>query len=237
MGITVVYDATHANIGALPPNTHRAGYCTGSGDVPWTKDDWAANPTALRIDQTPASGIWDATADGDDFEFGAVTLNELAPRAKLRMASFKAGTRPGQREPFVYASANNLTPVCNALIAGGVTSGVSLWVANWNLTDPQAVAEVLAASGPFPIHGVQFHNAGSFDVSVFDTAYLDNVSGKAAPPPPRNVDVTQFGWRFCDKCACLVQATYYKVSPCAGGGTHATNESHHYGVTWNDSDA
>ena len=183
MGFTILYDATHANTGSLPAGGMYAGYVTGSGDIPWNAEDWAKFPNAVRIDQTPASSPWDATADVDDMERGAVTLPELAPRAKLRIASFHNGTRPGQREPLVYASASNITPVANALIAGGVTSGVGLWVANWNLTEPEAVAEVLAASGPFPIRAVQYRNAGAFDMSVVDTGWLSTVSGKPAPPP------------------------------------------------------
>lgn len=180
MGFTIVYDATHENIGSLPAGGMYAGYVTGSGPVPWTAADWAKYPNAVHIDQTPADTPWDATADVDDMERGAVTLNELAGRAKLRIMSFKNGTRPGQREPLVYASASNITPVVNALIAGGVTSGVGLWVANWNLSQPEAIAEVLAASGPFPIRGVQYIN-GTFDMSVMDTGWLSNVSGKPEP--------------------------------------------------------
>jgi hypothetical protein len=187
MSFTIVADATHGNINAIPAGLHAAGYVTGSGDVPWTPDDWKKHPDAIRIDQTPASTPWDATADVDDMERGAVTLNELAGRAKLRMAAFKAGTRPGQRSPVVYASASSITPVVNALIAGGVTSGVGLWVANWNLTQPQAIAEVTAASGPFPIRGIQYTNqggGGSYDLSVFDAGWLDNRSGKPSPVTP-----------------------------------------------------
>lgn len=193
MGITVVADATHANISALPKG-YRAGYVTGSSEVQWTVDDWKANPNAIRIDQSPIKTVWDATADVDDMERGAVTLDELATRAKLRLASFHNATRPGQREPLVYASASNITNVVNALISGGIKSGVGLWVANWNLTDPQAVEMVVAASGPFPIHGVQFHNAGLYDLSVFSTTWLNTVSGAPKPPvPPITEDVPFHG--------------------------------------------
>lgn len=188
LGITVVFDGTHSQIGNIPLGV-RAGYVTGTPDIQWTPEDWQNNPGAIRIDQSPVSTVWDATADVDDYENGAVGLNELAPRAKLRKAAYAAGTRKGQREPLVYMSANNVTSVCNALVAGGVTSGVGLWVANWNLTEPIAIADVLAGSGPFPIRGIQFHNAGSFDISVFETAWINTVSGATvnhhqAPAPP-----------------------------------------------------
>lgn len=182
-GITIVYDATHTNIGSLPPNGMYAGYVTGSTGVAWTVEDFAAHAGAVRIDQSPASTVWDATADVDDFELGAVGLAELASRAKLRLAAFSAGTRPGQRSPLVYVSQTNVHQVANALVNGGITSGVGLWLANWNLADSQAVSDVEAASGPFPIRGVQFHNAGNYDISVFDTSWLNTVHAASGGNP------------------------------------------------------
>ena len=182
-GIVVVYDATHANIASLPSGIQAAGYTTGSPDVAWTVGDFGAHPGAVHIDQSPASTAWDATADVDDFETGAVQLSELPVRAKLRMAAFKAGTRPGQRTPLVYVSQSNVSQVANALFNAGIDSGVGLWLANWNLTDIQAIADVTAAAGPYPIRGVQFHNAGPFDISVFDSAWLLNVSGGVLATP------------------------------------------------------
>jgi hypothetical protein len=226
MGITPVFDATHANIASLPAG-QTAGYVTGTPDIAWTNADFGAHPGAIRIDQSPSSGVWDATADVDDFETGAVELSELAPRAKLRRVAFENGTRPGQRSPLVYVSASNVHQVANALVNGGVTSGVGLWLADWNLTEPQAIADITAASGPFPIEGVQFFNAGSYDISVFNSAWLNTVSGKASPT------YNQFGWRFCNKCSSLVHATGPGI--CAGGGVHDMRESHNYSVSWNDS--
>lgn len=234
MGITVVYDSTHANIAALPPNSVVAGYVTGTTDVAWSGDDFKAHPSAIRIDQSPVSTVWDATADVDDYERGAVSLNELAPRAKLRMVSFNSGTRAGQREPLVYVSANNVSAVANALVSGGVTNGVGLWLANWNLTEPQAISDVTAASGPFPIRGVQFHNAGKYDVSVFDSNWLANVSGKKSAQGKTGSEVfgLQFGWKFCDKCSSLCHDS--GPMKCAGGGTHDLSRSHNYAISWDD---
>lgn len=179
----VVYDATHANIGNLPDNAECAGYVTGSSDIVWTDGDWKAHPNAIRIDQTPVGTPWDALADGDDYERGAVALSELPVRAKLRMHAFNSNARPGQRRPFVYASADSLTPVANALVAGGVTSGVGLWVAKWTGNIVDAINMVKSRSGPFPVIGVQFENAGPFDISVFATAYLNDRSGVVRPFP------------------------------------------------------
>jgi hypothetical protein len=173
-GIDIVYDATAPNVQHLPANASYAGYVTGGPEIAWTEADWQARPDAVRIDQTAVGSPWDATADVDDYENGAVTLDELGPRAKLRMASFKNAVRVGQRTPIVYASASNLTDVANALVRAGVDSGIGLWVAHWNVTEPAAIAKVLAASGPFPIVGFQFTNEGTFDISVFSQAWLTN---------------------------------------------------------------
>lgn len=196
----LVHDATHENIGNLPSGL-AAGYVTGSATVQWTATDFADHPHAIRIDQTPAASVWDATADADDFENGAVTLAELAPRAKARMASFAAGARPGQRRPVVYASRVNITEVVNALIGGGVTSGVGLWVADWNNDQAGATAEVENGSGPFPIIGRQFENNGSFDTSVFSQQWIDDVSvapvstGKPQVPPGQWNNPLAWSWK------------------------------------------
>lgn len=182
--IRVVYDATGMNVSRLPGHAYYAGYVTGSGGIPWTAAEWNGHPGAIRIDQTPAATQWDDTADVDDYERGAVSLSELAPRAKARIAAFNSGKRPGQREPAVYASQSNISAVVNALLAGGVKSGVHLWVANWSFSEANAAALVNAASGPFPIAGVQFQNAGAYDISVFSSDWMDKVSGGTPPPVP-----------------------------------------------------
>lgn len=183
MGIVVGFDAIHANISHLPIGHQAAGYVTGSPDIQWTAEDFAAHPNAVRIDQSPVSGVWDHTADVDDFENGAVTLDELATRAKERMASFKAVTRPGQREPAVYMSASNVSLVVNALIAGGVHSGVGLYIAHFGISESDAVLAVQNASGPFPVIGFQFASGQFFDSDIFSSSWLNNVSKKPIPIP------------------------------------------------------
>ena len=176
------YDAIGANVGHLPapdgPHVY-FGYATGTGDVPWTAEEWARYPGAVRIDQTPQGGPWDRLADVDDYETGAVELGELAPRARERLAAFRAGERPGQRAPAVYASESNLTAVCNALVAGGVASGVGLAVAHWGLTPAAATAMVANASGPFPVIACQYANGPEYDTWVVSLPWLSAVS--AAP--------------------------------------------------------
>ena len=175
-----VCDATRANISHLPKGP-AAGYSTGSGVVPWGPADWKAHPGAVRICQDP--GATDTTADVLDVESHAAGVATVARWAEAAAASVAAGTRPGQRHPAIYMSLSMVTPVVNALVAGGIRSGVSLWVANWNLTEAEAAVLVVHAGGPFPIIGVQYRNAGTYDVSVFSRPWLAAVSGDPVVPP------------------------------------------------------
>jgi len=175
-----VCDAIRANISHLPKGP-AAGYSTGTGIVPWGAADWKAHPGAVRICQDPPAS--DTTADVLDVEFKAATIARCAPWAEAAAANYAAGKRPGQRHPAIYMSLSAVTPVVNALIAGGIHEGVSLWVANWSLTVAEATALVVHAGGPFPIIGVQYRNAGTYDVSVFSKPWLDAVSSVPVKQP------------------------------------------------------
>ena len=180
MPIVLAHDSIHVNVPHLPPG-QTAGYTTGSSDIRWTVQDWAKHPSAVRIDQDVQAG--DLTADVLDVERGAATNSGAAHWYTMALRSFTAGTRPGQRHPAIYTSASNVTPLVNALKAAGVHSGPGLWVANWNLTDPQAAAEVAAASGPYPVIGVQFASGPFYDTNVFSTTWLNAISHMAGGGP------------------------------------------------------
>jgi hypothetical protein len=171
MSITIAYDATHANAGSLPRGAQTAGYVTGSADVLWTAADWAAHPDAVRIDQSPFDTELDETADVLDYERGAATLSDLVPWAEAAVRNWHSKARPGQRSPLVYCDGSSVTPVANALTAGKV-SGVGLFIAKWSDTLTQALAEVVAASGPFPVCGIQFADPGPYDIDVFSSSWL-----------------------------------------------------------------
>lgn len=185
MNIVVAHDATHENIGRLPSG-QAAGYTTGSAGVRWTSADWAAHRGAVRIDQDFAAS--DPSADVLDVERGAATFADCPVWAKKAMADFASGARPGQREPAIYFSASNVHLVVNALVNGGVRSGVGLYVASWGIGEQEAMSEVEQASGPFPIIGVQYSSGVFYDYDVFSATWLNHVSQSPdhSPGPVRH---------------------------------------------------
>jgi hypothetical protein len=178
-----VCDAIRANIGHLPHGL-AAGYTTGTGVVPWGAAEWKAHPGAVRICQDP--GATDETADVLDVESHAAGVATVARWAEAAAANVAEGKRPGQRHPAVYMSLSAVTPVVNALVHGGISEGVSLWIANWNLTEAEAAALVAHAGGPFPIIGVQYGNRGTYDVSVFSKEWLSAIAGSQSAGPHRH---------------------------------------------------
>lgn len=188
-----VYDAIGANVSSLPSGL-AAGYSTGSGDVPWSAAQFAARPGTVEIDQTPVNTPVNEEADVLDVENGAATVADVPGWCEAAAANFASGKRPGQRTPAVYCNLSNVTGVVNALVAAKIAGGVSLWLANWNLNEAEAAALVTLANGPWPVVGVQYANAGAYDVSVFSAAWLARVSGGApvTPPAPPPVAVPPF---------------------------------------------
>ena len=184
MELTTVYDCTGANLGKfpIPPGVSLAGYVTGTGGVPWTPAQLAQHPGAIRIDQWPVNTPAGETADVLDVEPGAATVNTLETWVHAAWASYRAGVRPGQRTPTIYMNRSTMTPVANALVAAGITSGVNLWLAE-PMDRVTATGLVTQAGGPYPVVGVQYEFHGDYDVSVFNAAWLNNVSGKAPALP------------------------------------------------------
>src|SRR5258708_40323337 len=103
--IVPMFDATHANIGHLPPG-QAAGYVTGSPSVKWPPADWAAHPGAVRIAQSPLLTADEAPdADVLDVEAFAATYADCAPWPRNAQAAWAHATRPSQPHPAIYASA------------------------------------------------------------------------------------------------------------------------------------
>lgn len=225
MDLTTVYDCTGANVGAfkVPPGVLLAGYVTGSAEVPWTPAEFSQFPDAVRIDQSPVNTPADETADVIDMESKAATLDDLVPWVHAARSSYDQCTRPGQRNPAVYCSRSNVTPVVNALISGGITSGVYLWVAE-EMKAKDAASILEQAGGPFPIIGVQYEFDTDHDVSLFSTAWLNQVSHK--PPASKPGPGTQTGIKICRKCKGLFYGPEESASVCPVGAQHDGSQSH-----------
>lgn len=194
-GVTLGADVISENLHLIPARAFPALalYVTqaggGSGYIAATDAQLAEYPDCVTIAQLPAGDpYW---ADELDFEAGAATVAEIPGWARGAQESWTKGSRPGQRTPLVYCSASNVHVVANALHGGGITGGVGLHLANWNLTEPAAAAEVIAAAGPYPVHGLQYADPGPWDLDVWSTAWLNNRSGPPRPlagyGPPLNL--------------------------------------------------
>lgn len=186
------YDAIHINIGKLPPKTQNAGYTTGSSDIRWREADWDSHPTAVRIDQDFNAS--DPSADVLDVENGAATFADCPFWAKKAREDYDNVARAGQRNPTIYTSESNVTNVANALVNGGVKSGVGLWVADWGIGVAKAFDMIDHAGGPFPIVGVQYDNGTFYDYDAFNVSWLTNVSGAHIINPVSELKVTRRGF-------------------------------------------
>lgn len=178
------WDATHSELGHVPAG-QGAGYTTGTPDIRWTPQDWEAHPGAVRIDQDAADS--DPSADVIDMETGAATPASVPGWTDRAYADFHAGARPGQRMPAVYASLDAVPDVAAELAAHPPVSKPVLWVAHWGISMDDAARLIGTEISGLTVVGVQFANRGSFDSDVWDSAWLDTVSGgpvPVSPPPP-----------------------------------------------------
>jgi hypothetical protein len=184
--LVVAYDCTGANLPKVkfPPGVGAVLYVTGSGGVPASPAQLAAHPGCVRIDQSPVNTALDELADEIDYEAGAATLADLPGWWRAAHANYGNAARPGQRAPAVYASQVNITPVCNEFVSAGITAGPGLHVAHWDLPIEQAIDMLTHSGGPFPVIGIQVHNAGLYDVDLYLASWWSTVSKPPAPPPP-----------------------------------------------------
>lgn len=225
--LTTVYDCTGEALGTfdIPAGVLMAGYITGSGAVPWTDQQFAQHPHAIRIDQSPVDTPFDETADMIDVEPMAGTVADTPEWVHGAWTSYRTGRRPGQRTPTIYVEESELTPVANTLNAAGITSGVNLFLTQ-PMTLQQATDILNNTGGPFPFVGVQYKFGGPFDVSIVSTAWLNNVS--ANPPAAAPKPGTQTGWRWCSKCQSLFYGPQQAQSVCPRGMQHDGSGSHEY---------
>lgn len=196
MSITFVRDATHRNVNSLPPGILAALYTTGSPDIKATPDDFAKHPNAIRICQDHGS---DDTADILDVEDFAATPADTAIWVPKARHSFMTNKRPGQRWPGCYMPRSLITPVANALTNAGITD-VPLWIAHPGMPQTDAIAEIAAAAGPFPIIAFQIRFDTTTDLDVVSTQWLNKRSGvvmatKAQMPPGPWNDAHAWDWK------------------------------------------
>lgn len=189
MTLTWGWDATHSNLGGVPAG-QGAGYTTGTPDIKWTAEDWAAHPGAVRIDQDAASS--DPSADALDVESGAATPESVPGWTDRAYDDYESGARPGQRVPAVYCSLSVVQSVADALVANPSRFPPKLWVAHWGITMDEAAALIGTQISGLTVIGVQFANRGAFDSDVFDSAWLASVaSGPTSSPEPSSAATTE----------------------------------------------
>ena len=87
----------------------------------------------------------------------------------------------------------------NALKAGGITSGIGLWVAHFGVSEADAIAAVADAAGPFPVIAFQYSDqggGGTYDLDVFSVPWLNAVSVAKPPAPPGQwLDPAAWTWK------------------------------------------
>jgi len=186
----------------IPASTSRiAGYVTGIGDVPWTAQDWALFPHALkfRIAQGAGAAPADNGYDIIDVENGAVTPAIAAAMVDRRV-------KAGIQWTTVYATDSNLALVTEEIQKFGaiVWNGhVNYWLADWNLNEQEAAAKLgtlihgascvgvqwaSPESNPNTIvpGGSQTLSQANIDISAIDANWTPSggFSGRPTPVPP-----------------------------------------------------
>lgn len=195
MSYAIMADAIHADATNIPASIPKvAGYVTGTPDICWTATDWAHFPSSghVRIDQSVALASWAAgAADVADMEMGAATQATVIQAALERKAKGWWS--------FVYVAEGNYTALQAAVQAAGLTGHVQYWIADWNLDEAQAVAQlggdVVAvqyaspSSDPDMLVPGDSHNLAqaNADISVTVPSWFQFIS---ATPPATGLVVT-----------------------------------------------
>lgn len=136
-----------------------AGYVTGSGGIAWGDADWARFPHAshVRIDQSP-DGHAPLQSDVLDVESGAATPAVAVDWIKRRIAA-------GITWSTIYGGADTLAAVHAALEAAGqhgwYYGHVYAWLANWNLNQTGAAAQIGQQASGLTIVAVQWASPAS----------------------------------------------------------------------------
>lgn len=116
-----------------------AGYVTGSGGIAWSLQEFDMFPETrtgrVRIDQTATLYMFaQGNADVADVENGAGTIQEFAAAAIERKAK---GLRSA-----IYIQSSSANNAHAYFTSKGIISEVDWWIADWNLNEAQASAEI-----------------------------------------------------------------------------------------------
>lgn len=188
------YDATAENEHLLPVNVLAAGYDTGSSTVIWSPSQFARHThpyPAIHYDQDPNAS--DPQADLLDVEARAATPSEIISWLYAARLSYTMGHRPGQRWPGVYTSFNNVTSIVGSLSAMHV-SNVPFVVADYNITEAEAIRRVSTAIGSYPAVGYQYTDqefGGLADGNIFSVPWVTTVSKAQEDDMPNGQLYTQ----------------------------------------------
>lgn len=210
------YDVTSANYQHRPATGQPAFYVTGTADIIATPAMHAAYPGAVTINQSGSDQ--NVVADMYDVETGALTPAEIPDLIVSARSARLSGN--GRRNPGAYVNQSNITPVVNALVAAKLTN-VPLWVANYNLTEAAAISALQSSSGPYPIIGYQYNDAGEYDEDVWLSSWVSQVS---------TVGV-QWDFRWCEQCQDIFWGPAVAISRCAKtGAAHTIGSTTNYGL-------
>lgn len=198
-------DTIHDTAHNIPVSNERiakvAGYCTGSSDVRWVETDWLRFPhyTHIRIDQSPAFNPFPSNYDVRDVEPNACPPRIAAQEAAIRFEKYRLRTvcyvditeEPNLAADLISALARQAIPEGNVLF----------WLANWNLDEAEAIAQVGTRMEGFEIIGVQWASPQSnpetlipggnatlresnLDLSVVDRVWAPSMAAIVPPRPP-----------------------------------------------------
>jgi hypothetical protein len=212
------YDVTSENYNHRPATGQPAFYVTGTVDVIATPAMRSAYPAAILINQS--SSDQNVIADVYDVETGALTPAQVPSLIQSARTARLSGN--GRRNPAVYVNESNLTTVVNELVTAKLTN-VPLWLANYTFTLAEAVSLLQASSGPYPIIGYQYEDAGTYDADVWLESWVDSVSTVG----------TQYEWAYCRLCKGLFYLPDAPSSHCPTGGQHVGTSSFNYGLPYN----
>jgi hypothetical protein len=211
------YDVTSKNYSHRPTTGQPALYVTGTPDIVATPAMRSAYPEAITINQSGTDQ--NVIADMYDVETGALTPAQVPALIESARAARLTGN--GRRNPGVYVNDSNISAVVNELVAAKLTN-VPLWLADYNLALSGAITLLQRSSGPYPIIGYQYNNAGLYDQDVWLESWVNATSMTGA----------QYGWAYCRLCKGMFYLPDVKTSRCPTGGLHDGSTSYDYGVSF-----